>query len=525
MPSSKTVSMLFATFVFVIYSVGLLNLVESTTTRIIEVGRGKHKLEGDNVILSDGSRIAEREDMKDYNFLSPKESCVLHIEYNNNIIVYFQEDGDCIVDLIVEDSDILNFFDISHTVEFTIVLHNYNDSLSKCLGNCSDFELMNTNILTLAFNDNDFPLGVYHIGSCFRKDEGVYSLVVGSFQAASCAYSSMCLKHKIDISQEFIKLNFLMNSFPHLIEEEKFIYCYPPSETNQSSEELITVKAWKIINVGDNSDESLIGKRLIVLHLLPNYIFPSCTENGTVNEEEKMDFPRCYFAIEFSGKKYKLLTTKNPWKTFTKTPTSIKYSTTKTLQTFNNKTFTTTLNPENNSTITETISTKTLNISENITLLTTTKTLNKTKATIPVLIFPPEPNKREKDGVIDAIIMFAILILILCFAIGYYLIYLKKKEKPGEDEFKSDLSINPVVIVAEDEGLDVDKTQEDEETSSDNENSEEVEIVSEGTSNSLMVDKTQREEEEEEKNEEEKQEKKKLKEDKDFVLKNIVVKV
>nr|CAD2193189.1 unnamed protein product [Meloidogyne enterolobii] len=90
-----------------------------------------------------------------------------------------------------------------------------------------------------------------------------------------------------------------MNSFPHLIEEEKFIYCYPPSETNQSSEELITVKAWKIINVGDNSDESLIGKRLIVLHLLPNYIFPSCTENGTVNEEEKMDFPRCYFAIEF----------------------------------------------------------------------------------------------------------------------------------------------------------------------------------------------------------------------------------
>ncbi|CAK5080811.1 unnamed protein product [Meloidogyne enterolobii] len=126
-------------------SVGSLNLVESTT-RIIEVGRGKHKLEGDNVILSERSRIAEREDTKDYNILSPEESCDLHIDYNNNIIVYFQEDGDCIVDFIVEDSDILNFFDTSYTVEFTMVLYNYNDSLSKCLANCSDFELMNTNM-------------------------------------------------------------------------------------------------------------------------------------------------------------------------------------------------------------------------------------------------------------------------------------------------------------------------------------------------------------------------------------------
>ncbi|CAK5085064.1 unnamed protein product [Meloidogyne enterolobii] len=143
------------------------------------------------------------------------------------------------------------------------------------------------------------PLGVYHIGSCIREEEKVYSLVVGSFRAVSCSYSSLCFKHKIDISQEFIKLNFHMNTFPHLIEEEKSIYCYPHLETDQRSEELITVKAWKIINVGDNSDESLIGKRLIVLHLLPNYIFPSCIKNGTINEEEKMDIPSCYFAIEF----------------------------------------------------------------------------------------------------------------------------------------------------------------------------------------------------------------------------------
>nr|CAD2202474.1 unnamed protein product [Meloidogyne enterolobii] len=187
--------------------------------------------------------------------------------------------------------------------------------------------------------------------------------------------------------------------------------------------------------------------------------------------------PKCSFIIKFSAKKYKLLVTQNPWKNFTKT-TSINYSTTK-LSPFENKTFTTTLNPENNSTITETISTKSLNISENTTLVTTAtklETLNKTKATIPMLIFPPEPNKREKDGIIDALIMFAILILLICVAIGYYLIYLNKKDKP-EDEFKSDLSINPVVIVAEDEGLDVDKTQEDEETSSDNENSGELKLL------------------------------------------------
>uniref|UniRef100_A0A914MXZ8 Uncharacterized protein n=1 Tax=Meloidogyne incognita TaxID=6306 RepID=A0A914MXZ8_MELIC len=302
MSSSKTVSMLFATFVFVICSVGWLNVVEPTTTRIIEVGRGKHKLEGDNVILSDGSRIAEMKDINRRIVQSKRESCDLHIDYNNNIIVYFRKDGDCIVDLIVEDSDILNYFDNSYTVEFTIVLYNKRrqnrrrQNLSDCLVNCSSgFESTNTNILTLAFSNNDFSLGVYHIGSCISGDK----LFAESFLAGSCSYSSVCFKYEVNISQKFIKLNFLMNTFPHLIEEEKFTYCYPPLETNQSSEELITVKAWKIINVGDNSDESLIGKRLIVLHLLPNYIFPSCTENGTVNEEEKMDFPRCYFAIEF----------------------------------------------------------------------------------------------------------------------------------------------------------------------------------------------------------------------------------
>nr|CAD2202473.1 unnamed protein product [Meloidogyne enterolobii] len=45
-----------------------------------------------------------------------------------------------------------------------------------------------------------------------------------------------------------------------------------------------------------------------------------------------------------------------------------------------------------------------------VTTLTTTLKTNKTKTTIPVLIFPPEPNEKEKDGIIDAIIMFAILI-------------------------------------------------------------------------------------------------------------------
>uniref|UniRef100_A0A914NTP0 Uncharacterized protein n=1 Tax=Meloidogyne incognita TaxID=6306 RepID=A0A914NTP0_MELIC len=288
MSSSKTVSMLFATFVFVIYSVGLLNLVESTT-RIIEVGRGKHKLEGDSVILSDGSRIAEREDLYDYNFLSKRGSCHVEIDYDH-IIVYFQKRGGCTVDFIVEDSDFLNTNDTSHTAEFTIVLYNGRNSLSDCLKNCPfGSELMKTNILSLSLSD----LGAYQIGVCISDDE----LFVGSFLAAYCAYSSVCFKNKIKSSHKSIKLDFLMATFPRLIEEENSTFC--PFEADQSPEELIKVKAWKIINVGDNSDESLIGKRLIVLHLLPNYIFPSCTENGTINEEEKMDIPKCSFAIEF----------------------------------------------------------------------------------------------------------------------------------------------------------------------------------------------------------------------------------
>uniref|UniRef100_A0A915N4T6 Uncharacterized protein n=1 Tax=Meloidogyne javanica TaxID=6303 RepID=A0A915N4T6_MELJA len=286
MSSSKTVSMLFATFVFVIYSVGLLTLGESTT-RIIEVGRGKHKLEGDSVILSDGSRIAEREDINRRIVQSKRESCDLHIDYNNNIIVYFQKRGGCTVDLIVEDSDILNTNDTSYTVEFTIVLYNGRNSLSDCLENCSGLESMKTNILSLSLSD----LGAYQIGVCISDDE----LFVGS--SLACAYSSLCFKNKIKSSHKSIKLDFLMATFPRLIKEENSTFC--TSKADQSPEELIKVKAWKIINVGDNSDESLIGKRLIVLHLLPNYIFPSCTKNGTINEEEKMDIPKCSFAIEF----------------------------------------------------------------------------------------------------------------------------------------------------------------------------------------------------------------------------------
>ncbi|CAK5085088.1 unnamed protein product [Meloidogyne enterolobii] len=148
MPSSKTVSMLLATFGFVIYSVGLLNLVESTT-RIIEVGRGKHKLEGDNVILSDGSRIAGREDINRRVVQSTRESCDLHIDYNNNIVLHFRKDENCTVDLIVEDSDILNPHnphDTSHVAEFTLGLYHHN-SLSNCLMNCSGFESFYEKIL------------------------------------------------------------------------------------------------------------------------------------------------------------------------------------------------------------------------------------------------------------------------------------------------------------------------------------------------------------------------------------------
>nr|CAD2193188.1 unnamed protein product [Meloidogyne enterolobii] len=372
MPSSKTVSMLLATFVFVIYSVGLLNLVESTTTRIIEVGRGKHKLEADNVILSDGSRIAEMKDINRRIVQSTRESCDLHIDYNNNIIVYFQKRGGCTVDFIVEDSDILNTNDTSHTAEFTIVLYNGRNSLSDCLVECSNnLLLMNTNILSLGFSNNDLPVGAYKIGFCFVARE----LVVGSYLDGSCSFDFNCWKNLFNSTHKSIKLNFFMNTFPLLIvSKEEFITCYPPFETYQRSKDLARVKAWKIINVGDNSDESLIGKRLIVLHLLPNYMFPSCTENGTVNEEEVMDFPRCSFAIEFSGEKYKILTTKyKPRKKFTRTTTSINYSTTKLLPSLHNKTFTSTLMTEDNSTITETISTKTLNNSENFTLVTTTE--------------------------------------------------------------------------------------------------------------------------------------------------------
>uniref|UniRef100_A0A1I8BKL7 ZP domain-containing protein n=1 Tax=Meloidogyne hapla TaxID=6305 RepID=A0A1I8BKL7_MELHA len=140
MSSFKTVLMLFATFFVFIHFVGLLSFVKS-----IEVGRGKHKLEGDNIILADGSRIADKKELG--NKIHSNESCGLEIDNENNIVLHFWQFNSCTVDLIVEGADTVKTFQSSiHNAEFTMNIY-FETSLFDCLKDCSsDFDLINENM-------------------------------------------------------------------------------------------------------------------------------------------------------------------------------------------------------------------------------------------------------------------------------------------------------------------------------------------------------------------------------------------
>nr|CAD2142905.1 unnamed protein product [Meloidogyne enterolobii] len=280
-------SRLSATIFLIVFN-GFVNSAGYST-----IGEGRHTIENGTVTLANGSRIATREDVDEYQ--NQPRACNVEIDAEGNIILNYgwftntAYEG-CTVDLVTEiggDKE-------TNVVEFTVSFDHYGESeLNTCMS-CGG---MSGNIIPFVFNiDSDefdelvqMPLsdeqwscgqpwnklwGSSEIRVCYSGDK----IQIGSF------IDLKQLDFNVEISGKTFVVNHTDYNFSRC-KSENFAkpLCSP-----------VKPKVWPIVG-----NAKLEGKGLLAFSLLPRY---------------QIIFRRgCHFvSLKFSGKKYSLLTTLPP---------------------------------------------------------------------------------------------------------------------------------------------------------------------------------------------------------------------
>nr|CAD2194001.1 unnamed protein product [Meloidogyne enterolobii] len=299
-------SRLSATIFLIVFN-GFVNSAGYST-----IGEGRHTIENGTVTLANGSRIATREDVDEYQ--NQPRACNVEIDAEGNIILNFDwftntaYEG-CTVDLVTEiggDKE-------TNVVEFTVSFDHYGESeLNTCMS-CGG---MSGNIIPFVFNidsnefdelvqmpPNEWPCqqpwnklwSSSEIRICYSGDE----IQIGSFIDTPEFLNFWFWCHR-DENRTFENLKQL--EFNVEINGETFVvnhtdYNFSRCRSESFAKPLcspVKPKVWPIVG-----NAKLEGKGLLAFSLLPRY---------------QIIFRRgCHFvSLKFPGKKYSLLTTLPP---------------------------------------------------------------------------------------------------------------------------------------------------------------------------------------------------------------------
>uniref|UniRef100_A0A915PAV1 Galectin n=1 Tax=Meloidogyne floridensis TaxID=298350 RepID=A0A915PAV1_9BILA len=293
-------SRLSATIFLIVFN-GFVNSAGYST-----IGEGRHTIENGTVTLANGSRIATREDVYEYQ-IQPL-ACSVEIDAEGNIILnydWFTKNAfeGCTVDLVTEIGS-----DKETNVEFTVSIDHFGE-LNTCMS-CGGYDWMSGNIIPFVFNidsdefdelaqmpPNEWPCqepwnklwSSSEIRICYSGDE----IQIGSFIDTPEFLNFWPWCHR-DENRTFENLKQL--EFNVEINGETFVvnhtdYNFSRCKSENFAKPLcspVQPKVWPILG-----NAQLEGKGLLAFSLLPKY----------------QEF---HLGCDFSGKKYSLLTTLPP---------------------------------------------------------------------------------------------------------------------------------------------------------------------------------------------------------------------
>uniref|UniRef100_A0A914NL90 Uncharacterized protein n=1 Tax=Meloidogyne incognita TaxID=6306 RepID=A0A914NL90_MELIC len=299
-------SRLSATIFLIVFN-GFVNSAGYST-----IGEGRHTIENGTVTLANGSRIATREDVDEYQ--TQPRACNVQIDAEGNIILnygWFTKNAfeGCTLDLVTE----IGSDKETNVVEFTVSIKHY-EELNTCMS-CGGYDWMSGNIIPFVFNiDSDefdelvqMPLsdeqwscgqpwnklwGSSEIRVCYSGDK----IQIGSFidTRGPLNFWPWCHRDENRTFEDLKQLDFNVEISGKTFVVNHTDYNFSRCKSENFAKPLcspVKPKVWPIVG-----NAQLEGKGLLAFSLLPKY---------------QIIFHRgCdLVSLKFSGKKYSLLTT------------------------------------------------------------------------------------------------------------------------------------------------------------------------------------------------------------------------